>query len=155
MTQTASREALPELGHRLHAARRRRGLSQGTAARLAKIAPSYLSRIETGKIQPTFPTVLRILRALHIDLEEVAGPSPEHTRGPCPVSAGGRCLLDLFGPESEAPGSSPGEHYTSRQIRLLRSLATWLRSASPERTRAMEILVADLTRASASERESS
>ena len=46
-----------EIGKRLGTVRAQRGLSQGTVSRLAGLAPSYLSKIENGRIQPTFPTL--------------------------------------------------------------------------------------------------
>ena len=53
-----------EVGQRLASLRRLQGISQRRAAQAAGLAPSYLSRIETGRVQPTFPTVMRILRSV-------------------------------------------------------------------------------------------
>jgi transcriptional regulator with XRE-family HTH domain len=138
---------LPEVGRRFSAARLRRGLSQGTVARRAGIAASYLSRIETGKIQPTFRTAMKILLAMDADADEIVGPHATRDRQKrgCPVSSEGRCLLDLIRQESlPAAGKGP-ESYTPRQIRLLRRMAGWIRHASSDRLRAMEILLEDLT----------
>lgn len=45
------------------------------------------------------------------------------------------------------------EHYTAREIRLLRRFAAWIKSARPDRIRAIEILLEDLTQASQEEPE--
>lgn len=139
-----SESALPDLGRRLCAARLRRGLSQGTVARLSGIGPSYLSRIENGRVQPSFRTVIRVQRALKADFEELAGPTGRTRRnGSCPVSRHGHCLLDMIRAEMGESGSAI-ESYTPRQVRLLRRLAAWLQTAPPDRLRAMEILLEDL-----------
>lgn len=136
----------PNIGRRLCAARLRRGLSQGTVARLAGIGASYVSRIETGKIQPSFRTVVRLQRAIKADFEELAGPQPEKRhQGLCPISARGSCLLDLIRPEIDSERKPRRESYTPRQVRLLRAMASWIRTAPADRLRAMEILIKDLS----------
>ena len=140
--------SLPDLGRRLCSARLQRGLSQGTVARLSGVAPSYLSRIENGRIQPSFRTVMRVCHALHGELVEIIGPeSSGSRRGHCPVSSHGRCMLELIRSEADlARRAAPDEVYTPRQIRLLRRLAEWMRAVGPDRLRAMEVLLEDLTR---------
>lgn len=138
---------LPKIGRRLASARLRRGLSQGTVARLAGIAPSYLSRIENGRVQPTFPTVLKVARAARAGFEEILaldadGPDP---RGACPISVSGNCMLDLIRSDAEVGRIASGETYSPRELRLLKRLAAWMKSAKPDRLRAMEILLDDLT----------
>jgi len=137
----------PEVGPRLAAARSRRGLSQSTVARIAGLGPSYLSRVENGRVQPTFRTVVRLMRALELDPEEIVGPTPtrKRPRGACPVSGRGGCLLDLVRPDVGFVGQADRERYTPREIRLLRQLATWMKKVKPDRLRAMEILLGDLT----------
>ncbi|NIM02416.1 MAG: helix-turn-helix domain-containing protein [Acidobacteria bacterium] len=143
----------PDIGRRLCAARLRRGLSQGTVARLAGIGPSYVSRIENGKIHPSFRTVVRLQRAMKADLEELAGPQPDRRHhGLCPISSRGSCLLDLIRPEVDSDRESRRESYTPRQVRLLRSMATWVRTASTDRLRAMEVLIKDLSSNKTAER---
>jgi len=133
----------PPVGRRLAAARLQRGLTQKTLARDAGLAPSYLSRIENGHVRPTFETVMQIVRALDADPAEIVGPATKTTRarrhGPCPVTPGGQCLVDLI-----RPAAAP-EHYTPREVRLIRRFAAWLKQAPPNRIRAMEILFTDLT----------
>lgn len=131
------------VGQRLSAARLQRGLAQGDVARGAGLAPSYLSRIETGKVQPTFRTVMRIVRVLGADVSEIAGrETPEDAaRGPCPVTERGQCLVDLIG----AAGNS--ERYSPAEIRLLRRFAVWMKRAKADRVRAIELLLSDLSNA--------
>jgi len=145
--ETTTVEVLPRIGRRLSGARLRRGLSQGKVARLAGIAPSYLSRIEHGKIQPTLPTLLRVMHALHAHFDEIVGPEPDpgSRRGACPVSARGACLLDLMRPDGE-PEPGADETYSPREIRLLRRMARWLKASGGDRVRAMEVLLEDLMR---------
>jgi transcriptional regulator with XRE-family HTH domain len=132
-----------QLGQRLAAARLQRGLAQGDVAKRSGLAASYLSRIENGKVQPTFRTVMQIVDVLGADLSEIAGPqgSGGRPRGPCPVTAKGRCLLDLIATTADH------EHYSPREVRLLRRFAGWLKSAQPNRVRAIEIVLDDLMRA--------
>ena len=143
-----SQKALPEIGQRLCAVRLNRGFSQGMLARRVGISASYLSRIENGKIQPTFRTVTRILRGLKVGFEEVL-PSDEvrGRKGACPVSRQGHCLLDLVGPETVEGGHGDEERYSPRQLRLLRRVAAWMIRAQPDRIRAMEALFDDLLQA--------
>lgn len=138
-----------DVGHRLAGARLQRKLSQATVARRAGIAPSYLSRIENGKVHPTFDTLVRVVHGLRASLDEIFSPDPlaQHRRGACPVSHEGRCLVELIRPERGNGAPPAAEQYSARDVRLLRALAHWLRSAGPERIRAMELLLDDLTRA--------
>ena len=140
MTQ---RESDFKIGQRLSALRRLQGLSQRCVAEKAELAPSYLSRIETGKVQPTFPTLLRILRSVGCDRRDLLEPErlTVSKRGSCPVTANGHCLLDSIRSAVE-PGQE-GDCYTPRRIRLLRKFGAWARNVSTDRIGAMEILLDD------------
>ncbi len=138
-----------DIGRRLSTARLRRSMSQGTVARRAGLAASYLSRIETGKVQPTFRTVFKIANAMNVPLEEVVTPNALERRdgSGCPVTMHGHCLLDLIRSESEiTAGGDAEETYSPRQVRLIRRFAGWLQAAGSDRLRAMEILLDDLSR---------
>lgn len=135
------------VGRRLAGARLHRGLSQGTVARLARIAPSYLSRIETGKVQPTLRTVLRIAGALRVPVETLlAGVGPRERGGhpPCPVTASGDCLIDLIRLRRGEPEGADAEFFTPRQIQLLRRFAAWLRRVPPSQLGAVEVVLQHL-----------
>ena len=139
----------PDVGHRLAGARLRRRLSQATVARRAGIAPSYLSRIENGKVRPTFHTLVRVVRGLRASMDEIVSPDPADLakHGACPISQDGLCMLELIRPEKGPVEQQLAEHYSARDIRMLRRMAAWLRSAGPEHVRALELLLDDLTRA--------
>lgn len=134
------------LGARISASRHLRGLSQGTVSRRSGIDPSYLSRIESGKVHPTVRTALKIAEALKMPLGDLVGPSPAERAGqPCPISASGRCLVELISPR---PAPVPGrfsEVYSARQIRLLRQFAGLLQRGGPGVLEALEVLVARMT----------
>jgi transcriptional regulator with XRE-family HTH domain len=135
-----------EVGARLAAIRARRGQSQGTASRLAGLTPAYLSRIENGHVHPTFGTVLRVLDALHADLEELRAPDVVRPRNrpACPVTAAGGCLLEMIRTGAEVARAEGHEAYSMREVQILRDLAGFMRKAPPERVRAIEMLVQEL-----------
>ena len=134
-----------EIGPRLAAIRASNGLSQGTTARLAGLAPAYLSRIETGRVHPTFTTVMRVLEALHADLDDLHAPdSHEHRHPVCPMSASGDCLLKLIRGSADVARAEGREVYTLREINILRSLTRFMRTGAPERVRAVELLLQEL-----------
>lgn len=139
---------VPDLGQRLAATRIQSGLSQNAVAHRAGLAASYLSRIETGKIQPTVPTAHKIAAALRVPLGELLGPMPpKHMNQGCPVSAQGTCMLDLIDPKWEFRSSGREERYSPRQIRLLRRFTALLREGQPELMKGLELLVNSLLEA--------
>ena len=134
-----------EMGRRVAARRIERGFSQAALSRRTGINPSYLSRIETGKVHPTVRTALRIAGALGLSLEDLVGPSPPERRPqPCPVSASGRCMMDLVDPGVGTGPHGETEVYSPQQIRLLRKTAAIMRRGSPELQKAVDILLAEL-----------
>jgi transcriptional regulator with XRE-family HTH domain len=135
-----------EIGKRLGSVRAQRGLSQGTVSRLAGLAPSYLSKIENGRVQPTLPTLWRILRALHADIGDVLGREPTDARQParCPISDTGECLGQLIRSEAEVARDRRRVFVSTREIRLLHDLLGWLKATSPEHARALELLLEGL-----------
>jgi transcriptional regulator with XRE-family HTH domain len=136
-----------EFGRHLVGVRRSRGLSQASIARLAGVAPSYLSRIETGKVNPTVDTAARIAAAVRTSLDDlVLGPRGRDRRGACAVSRTGACMLDLARPEV-GPVPLPGqEGYTPRQLKLIRKVTALVEAGSPDLLKALEVLVGQLSR---------
>lgn len=59
-------------------ARTRAGLTQRELARRARKAQSEIARIETGRQEPTFPTLERLVRAAGFDLKVQLVPHDEH-----------------------------------------------------------------------------
>jgi DNA-binding XRE family transcriptional regulator len=133
------------VGQRVSAWRRQRGLAQGVVSRRAGIDPSYLSRIETGKVHPTVRTAMRIAGALRVSLNDLLGPSPASGKDhPCPVSVSGRCVMDLIDTGSQYGRVSSGERYTPRQLRLLRRFTVLLQRSNPNLQKALEVLVGEI-----------
>ena len=136
---------VPDLGQRLAATRIQSGLSQNAVAHRAGLAASYLSRIETGKIQPTVPTAQKIATALRVPLGDLLGSRPLSQKGQiCPVSAQGTCMLDLIDPKWEFRSSGREERYSPRQVRLLRRFTALVREGQPELIKSFELLVNSL-----------
>jgi transcriptional regulator with XRE-family HTH domain len=139
MPRTSRVEA--SVGRRIAARRNQQGLSQGTVSRRSGLDPSYLSRIENGKVHPTVRTAMRIADALRISLEDLLGPSPPSRRDrPCPVSASGNCLMDLIESGPDGPVRKEGERYSLRQVRLLRLFTHVLQEKDPAALKAFETL---------------
>lgn len=133
-----------DIGKRISACRSQRGLSQATVARRAGIDPSYLSRIETGRVHPTVRMATRISTALRVPMEDLLGPSPpDQKHQPCPVTRSGRCLMDLLDTGVGAIPFDP-EAYTPRQIKLLRRFTVVLQKSSPNLQRALEVLFSEI-----------
>lgn len=132
----------PDIGRRLAAARLDRGFSQASVARLASLAPSYLSRIETGKVHPTLRTTVRIASALRISLDDMLGVTREaHRRGACPVTRNGICLMDLTRAATNRPPDSADDVYTPGHLRLLRRFNELILTGPPELMRSLEVLL--------------
>jgi transcriptional regulator with XRE-family HTH domain len=135
----------PDLGQRIAAHRSQLGLSQTAVAERAGLAPSYLSRIENGKIYPTMPTAQKIATALRVPLSELLEPTPPQRKNQgCPVTAKGMCLIDLIDPNWESGSGDRGERYTPRQIRLMRRFTALVREGSPELLKSLEVVVGGL-----------
>ena len=147
------KKAAPDLGQRLTATRIQSRLSQSDVAHRAGLAASYLSRIETGKIQPTVPTANKIAAALRVSLSELLTPRPPNlAKQGCPVSGDGTCLLDLLDPKWEFRSKGREERYSPRQLRLLRRFTGLVREGSPEVVKGLELLVGSLVEAAPQQR---
>ncbi len=137
----ARESSAQEIGRRMAARRRDAGYSQRTVARRVGLDPSYLSRIETGKVQPTLGTVMRIAAALRLSLDGLVGPSPPERLGQhCPVSARGTCLLDRIDTSGHPGGPVDFTVTTPQQLRLLRQATRMVHLSPPHVLKALEIL---------------
>ncbi len=133
------------IGQRIAAWRHRRGLSQASISRRTGLNPSYLSRLEAGKLQPNLRTAERIASALRISLPELIGPSPpEQTDRPCPVSQGGQCLMDLIDVMAEVGGDGRPERYSPGQLRLIRRFVTLVGQNETKVLGALDVLVGQI-----------
>jgi len=72
--QLKSEGSEPEIGERLRAHRKKRGLSLQDVAAGAEISASWLSRIENGQSRVPYDTLRRICDGLEISLEDVIHP---------------------------------------------------------------------------------
>ncbi|MET7860983.1 XRE family transcriptional regulator [Streptomyces sp. NPDC005318] len=71
-------DELPEVAPRLRDLRRRRGLTLEAAAQRAGLSPAHLSRLETGRRQPSLPMLLALARIYGTTVSELLGEmSPE------------------------------------------------------------------------------
>ena len=62
----------------------------------------------------------------------------------CPVTASGGCLLELIRTSADVARSEGREVYSIREVQILRDLAAFMRNGTPERVRAIEMLLAEL-----------
>ncbi|MEU7278066.1 helix-turn-helix domain-containing protein [Streptomyces sp. NPDC045431] len=69
-------EPLPDVAPRLRELRRRRGLTLESAARRADLSPAHLSRLETGRRQPSLPMLLGLARVYGTTVSELLGEVP-------------------------------------------------------------------------------
>ncbi|MEU6841060.1 XRE family transcriptional regulator [Streptomyces sp. NPDC046716] len=81
---------LAAIGPRLRAARERHGATLTAVGRATGIAPSTLSRIETGRRTPTLETVLRLAKEYVVSLDELVEPpgTASGPRAPRPLTLG-------------------------------------------------------------------
>ena len=62
---------IKELGKRIAFYRKQKGLTQAYLSDLTEMEESAVRRIELGKTNPTFKTLLRISRGLEVPLKEL------------------------------------------------------------------------------------
>ncbi|MBH0242841.1 helix-turn-helix domain-containing protein [Streptomyces cavourensis] len=69
-------DELPGVAPRLRELRRGRGLTLETAAQRAGLSPAHLSRLETGRRQPSLPMLLGLARIYGTTVSELLGEKP-------------------------------------------------------------------------------
>ncbi|MFB7916851.1 helix-turn-helix domain-containing protein [Streptomyces sp. NPDC056061] len=69
-------DELPEVAPRLRDLRRGRGLTLEAAAQRAGLSPAHLSRLETGRRQPSLPMLLGLARIYGTTVSELLGETP-------------------------------------------------------------------------------
>ena len=76
-------DTVSRFGERIRTLRHAGGLSQAELAQRAGLAPSSVSKIETGQMSPTYDVLLRLARGLATDLSDLLGPrTPITSSGP-------------------------------------------------------------------------
>ncbi|WP_052868486.1 helix-turn-helix domain-containing protein [Streptomyces niger] len=87
-------EELPVVAPRLRDLRRRAGLTLETAARRVGLSPAHLSRLETGRRQPSLPMLLSLARTYSTTVSDLLGEvAPEQQ----PVFRGGEAQASEAG----------------------------------------------------------
>ncbi|MFI8500323.1 helix-turn-helix domain-containing protein [Streptomyces sp. NPDC085524] len=69
-------DELPAVAPQLRELRRRAGLTLEAAAARARLSPAHLSRLETGRRQPSLPLLLGLARTYGTTVSELLGESP-------------------------------------------------------------------------------
>jgi len=69
-------DELPEVAPRLRDLRRGRGLTLEAAAQRAGLSPAHLSRLETGRRQPSLPMLLGLARIYGTTVSDLLGETP-------------------------------------------------------------------------------
>ena len=134
-----------EMGRRIAAWRKLKGFSQVTVSRRTGIDSTYLSRIETGKIQPSVRMVLRIASGLRMSPSELLELSPaKRKQKPCPVSPSGHCLMDLLDMGSDAAVGRTEKKFTPRQLRLIRRFTGIVQEGDQSLVKALEVLLGNI-----------
>ncbi|MFE4491729.1 helix-turn-helix domain-containing protein [Streptomyces niveus] len=72
----ATTEELPDVAPRLRELRRGRALTLEAAAARAGLSPAHLSRLETGRRQPSLPMLLGLARVYGTTVSELLGEEP-------------------------------------------------------------------------------
>lgn len=72
------RDPQPGLGQAIRTFRKRRGLSQDALGKRAKIHATWISHIESGRINPTWGNARRLADALRVTLGELADKAMEY-----------------------------------------------------------------------------
>src|SRR6185312_9297236 len=98
----------PEIGSRLQALRKQRGLSLDDLASTSKVSRSMLSQVERGLANPTFATLWALTQALGIDIAQLIGDAADEREQQIEVveahnvpriqSADGHCTLRILSP---------------------------------------------------------
>ncbi|MFE7978282.1 helix-turn-helix domain-containing protein [Streptomyces shenzhenensis] len=70
---SSSEAELPAVAPQLRSLRRRAGLTLEAAARSAGLSPAHLSRLETGRRQPSLPMLLALARIYGTTVSELLG----------------------------------------------------------------------------------
>ncbi|MFQ5844815.1 MAG: helix-turn-helix domain-containing protein [Planctomycetota bacterium] len=103
--------------------RQEKRMTQSEVGRGARLATSYISRIENNHIQPTMATLGRLADALGVSVSSIfqvgeKGGVPVKYR--CPVSAAGDCIGEQIRSHRGRPPRGGRAAYGKEELRLLR-----------------------------------
>lgn len=114
--------AVPPIGARLRAERRRRGMSVRGLAREIGVSASLISQIETDKSSPSVSTLYAITTALDISLEQLFGDARSAANGEPDADADSAPGVNADSGTGERDGgqrgtpSAPGQTTRSEQV---------------------------------------
>ncbi|MCP5068105.1 MAG: helix-turn-helix transcriptional regulator [bacterium] len=100
-----------------------RGMTQGEVGERARLATSYISRIENDHVQPTMATLGRLARALRVQVSAIFRADEhgdDHVKQRCPVSASGQCIGQQIRSEKGRRPRREKASYGREDLRLLR-----------------------------------
>lgn len=133
-----------DVGKALLRIRRQRRMTQREVGRKARLAPSYLSRIENGRVQPTTATLTRLAGALRVKPSAIFAADEQGVDSfthRCPVSSSGACIGEQI---RSGHGRKPGRgkvSYGRGELELLRMADYVVLHGSPEVRRALRVLL--------------
>ncbi|MET7367604.1 XRE family transcriptional regulator [Streptomyces sp. NPDC005566] len=105
-------DELPGIAPRLRDLRRNRGLTLETAARRADLSPAHLSRLETGRRQPSLPMLLGLARIYGTTVSELLGEIPPERDA---IVRGGPFAGAFDGSSGAAPGGAEADGWLYHQ----------------------------------------
>lgn len=131
------------IGKALLRLRGEKGLTQADLARKARLAVSYLSRLENDHVQPTVGTLQRIADALGVPVTLFFQYSPAEVQSvaACPVSTTGRCVGELIRSDRGRPPRKASARYGQEELRLLRMTDFLVTHGSREVRRALALVL--------------
>ncbi len=133
------------IGTRIIQARNQKNMSQSELGRRTGIAGSYLSRIENRHIDPRPTTLRKIAGALGVPLSELFREGT--TSAPlsqCAITSSGNCIMEML-KNRPRHGTLPGtEHYSARQLQLLRMANYLVQSGDARMLDTMDVLLSSL-----------
>ncbi|MFJ4918983.1 helix-turn-helix domain-containing protein [Streptomyces sp. NPDC088725] len=109
-------DELPEVAPRLRELRRGRRLTLEAAAQRAGLSPAHLSRLETGRRQPSLPMLLALARVYSTTVSELLGEVPPE-RDPI-IRAGRMEAVEADGWTYHQAGSGAGRAMQPLRVRI-------------------------------------
>jgi DNA-binding XRE family transcriptional regulator len=124
--------------------RQERGMTQDEVGKSARLAPSYLSRIENEHVHPTTATLARLAKALRVkpsDIFHADERGPQSFRHRCPVSTSGQCIGEQIRSVHGRKPTRGKAHYGRRDLELLRMADYVILHGSAEVRRALGVVL--------------
>jgi len=117
------------------------GLTQGVVGARAKLATSYVSRIENERVQPGVKTLARLATALGVPLVALVAPGNAAAPHRCPVSVSGECIGEQIRSHRGRVPRGRKTRYGKDELRLLKMTDYLVRHASHDVRRSLAVLL--------------